>query len=90
MFGLGGELSKEVAFVFILLYHFEQAHFLMFSGLLGTLSIKLLYNTAYFFSKYGPILQPKFLWFCLTCRFGKFKICPIILMLDWFHAWLSE
>ena len=49
MFGLGGELLKEVAFVFILLYHFEQAHFLMFSGLLGSLSIKLLYHTAYFF-----------------------------------------
>ena len=40
---------KEVAFVFILLYHFKQAHFVMFSGLLGPLSIKLLYNTAYFF-----------------------------------------
>ena len=46
MFGLGGELVKEVDFVFILLYHFEQAHFVMFSGLLGPLSIKLLYYTA--------------------------------------------
>ena len=49
MLGLGGELAKEVAFVFILLYHFEQAHFVMFSGLLGPLSIKLLYYTTYFF-----------------------------------------
>ena len=49
MFGLGGDLANEVAFVFILLYHFEQAHFVMFSGLLGPLSIKLLYNTTYFF-----------------------------------------
>ena len=49
MFGLGGELAKEVDFVFILLYYFEQAHFVMFSGLLGPLSIKLLYYTAYFF-----------------------------------------
>ena len=49
MFGLGGDLAKEVAFVFILLYHFEQAHFAMFSGLLGPLSIKLLYYTTYFF-----------------------------------------
>ena len=68
MFGLGGELAKEVAFVFILLYNFEQAHFVMFSGFLGPLSIKVLYYTAYVFSKYGPILQPKFLWFCLTCK----------------------
>ena len=66
MFGLGGELSKEVAFVFILLYHFEQAHFVMSSGLLGPLSIKLLYYTAYCFSKYGPILQPKFCVFSLA------------------------
>ena len=44
MFGLGGELSKEVAFVIILLYYF-----VMFSGLMGPLSIKLLYYTAYFF-----------------------------------------
>ena len=49
MFGLGGELSKEVAFVFILLYYFVKAHFVMFSGLLGPLSIKLLYYTAYVF-----------------------------------------
>ena len=49
MFGLGGELSKEVAFVFILLYYFVKAHFMMFSGLLGSLSIKRLYHTTYFF-----------------------------------------
>ena len=86
MFGLGGELSKEVAFVFILLYHFEQAHFVMFSGFLGPLSIKLLYYTAYFFSKVGPILQPKLLCVLPSSWFEKLKICPILLMLDRFHA----
>ena len=55
MFGLGGELAKEVDFVFMFCYYFVQAHFVMFSGLLGPLSIKLLYFTAYFF-KSGPIL----------------------------------
>ena len=66
MFGLGGDLAKEVAFVFILLYHFEQAHFVMFSGLLGPLSIKLLYFTAYFF-KFGPVFATKFFFvFCLA------------------------
>ena len=49
MFGLGGELAKEVAFVFMFCYYFEQAYFMMFSGLLGSLSIKMLYYTAYFF-----------------------------------------
>ena len=43
MFGLGGELAKEVAFVFMFCYYFVQAHFVMFSGLLGSLSIKVLY-----------------------------------------------
>ena len=61
MFGLGGELAKEVAFVFILLYNFEQAHFLMFSGFLGPLSIKLLYYTAYFFK-----IWTRFCVFCLA------------------------
>ena len=49
MFGLGGELVKEVDFVFMFCYNFVQAHFVMFSGLRGPLSIKLLYLTAYFF-----------------------------------------
>ena len=44
MFWLGGELAKEVAFAFMFCYYF-----VMFSGLLGSLSIKLLYHTAYFF-----------------------------------------
>ena len=48
MFGLGGGggggvLVKEVGFVFMFCYHFVQAHFVMFSGLLGSLFIKLLY-----------------------------------------------
>ena len=44
-----GELAKEMIlhlcfdFAFILCYYFVQAHFVMFSGLLGPLSIKLLY-----------------------------------------------
>ena len=66
MFGLGGELSKEVAFVFILLYHFEQAHFVMFSGLLGPLSINLLYYTAYFFQNLDPFCNQNFCVFCLA------------------------
>ena len=52
MFGLGGELAKEVAFVFMFFFFFEQAHFVMFNGLLGSLSIKLLYHTAYFFKNW--------------------------------------
>ena len=69
MFGLGGELVKEVDFVFMFCYHFFQAHFVMFSGLLGSLSIKLLYETTYFF-KFGPVFcNQNFCGFCLTCGF---------------------
>ena len=66
MFGLRGELAKEVAFVFIFCYYFAQAHFVMFNGLLGPLSIKLLYYTAYFFKIWTRFLQPKFCVFCLA------------------------
>ena len=66
MFGLGGELTKEVAFVFIILYHFEQAQFVMFSGLLGPLSIKLLYYTAYFFKIWTYFCNKNFCVFCLA------------------------
>ena len=50
-----GELVKEVilhlcfAFTFMSCYYYVQAHFVMFSGLLGRFSIKLLYFTACFF-----------------------------------------
>ena len=66
MFGLGGELAKEVAFVFMFCYYFEQAYFMMFSGLLGSLSIKLLYYTVYFFQNLDPFCNKIFCVFCLT------------------------
>ena len=47
-------------------YYFEQAPFVMFSGLLVFLFVKLLYYTAYF-SKIGPILHPNFFVLSLTC-----------------------
>ena len=86
MFELGGELAKEVAFVFILLYHFEQAPFLMFSGFLGPLSIKLLYYIAYFFKIWTRFCNQMFFVVLPNLWFEKLKLCPILLMLDWFHA----
>ena len=63
MFGLGGELSKEAAFVFILLYYFVKAHFVMLSGMLGPLSIKLLYYTSYFFKIWTHFATKNFVCF---------------------------
>ena len=67
MFDLGGELAKEVAFVFMFCYYFEQAYFMMFSGLLGSLSIKLLYCTSYVFQNLDPFCNQNFCVCCLTC-----------------------
>ena len=47
-FGLGVELAKEVNFAFMFCYYFEKAHFVMFSGLLVFLFMKLLYYTTCF------------------------------------------
>ena len=63
MFGLGGELAKEVDFVFMFCYYFVQAHFVMFSGLLGPLSIKLLYFTAYVFKIWAHFCNKNFYGF---------------------------
>ena len=63
MFGLGGELVKEVDFVFMFCYYFVQAHFVMFSGLLGPLSIKLLYFIAYFFKFWACFCNQNFCGF---------------------------
>ena len=62
-------------------YYFEQAHFPMFSGLLVFLFVKLLYYTTYFVQKMHP-----FFFFLPNLWFEKLKLCPILLMLDWFHA----
>ena len=85
MHGLGGELAKEVNFVFMSCYYYVQAHFLMFSGLLGPLSIKLLYYSL-LFQNLDPFLQQKLFVVLPNLWFEKLKLCPILLMLDWFHA----
>ena len=47
-------------------YYFEQAHFVMFSGLLVFLFVKLLYYTTYFLKKLDPFCTQNFFVFCLT------------------------
>ena len=85
MLGLGGELAKEVNFVFMSCYYYVQAHFVMFSGLMGPLSMKLLYFTAYFFKIWARFAIKLFVVFP-NMWFEKLKLCPILLMLDWFHG----
>ena len=61
--GGGGELEKEVDCVFMFCYYFVQSHFVMFSGLLDPLSIKLLYFTAYFFKIWARFCNQTFCGF---------------------------
>ena len=67
MFGLGGELVKEVDFAFMLCYYFCASPFCDVQWLGGSPFYKavILYNLL--FQNLGPFSQPNFLWFCLTC-----------------------
>ena len=63
---VGGRVSEGSGIYLCFCYYFEQAHFVMFSGLLVFLFVKLLYYTTYFFK--NCIL---FFVFCLACRLKK-------------------
>ena len=63
MFGLGGELSKEGDFVFILLYYFVQSHFVMFSGLMGSLFYKAVIPYSLLFQNPDPFCNQNFVCF---------------------------
>ena len=80
----GGELAKEVPFIYVFVTILSKPIFVMFSGFLIFLFVKLLYYIAYFFKN-----CTHFFLFYLGLRFEKLKHSPILLMLDWFHAWLS-
>ena len=58
----------------------------MFSGLLGPLSMKAVILYGLLFQNLGPFLQQKLFVVLPNLWFEKLKLCPIILMLDWFHA----
>ena len=60
--GGGGEVSEGSGMYLCFCYYFEQAQFVMFSGLLVVLFVKLLYYTAYFFEN-----NTHFFVFCLAC-----------------------
>ena len=46
----------------------------------------ILYNL-FVFQKLDPFLHPNFFCVLLNLWFEKLKLC--LLMLDWFHAWMS-
>ena len=67
MFGLGGELAKEVDFVFMFLLLFCASPFCDVQWLAGSPFYKFIILYSLLFQNLGPFLQQNFLWFCLTC-----------------------
>ena len=87
--GRGGELTKEVAFIFVFLLLFWASPFCDVQWLPGFPFCEAVILYSLLFKKLDPFCTLFFFVFCLTCGFEKLKLCPIILMLDWFHAWMS-
>ena len=59
----GGELAKEVDFVFMFCYYFVQAHFVMFSGLLGPPFYKAVILYSLLFQNLDPFCNQTFCGF---------------------------
>ena len=61
MFGLGGELAKEVAFVFFFLLLFYASPLCDIQWLVGFPFYKGVILNSLLFQNFDPLLQPKFL-----------------------------
>ena len=73
-------------FVFMFCYHFVQAHFCDVQGLAGSSFYKVVILYSLLFQNLDPFLQQKLFVVLPNLWFEKLKLCPILLMLDWFHA----
>ena len=59
MLGLGGELAKEVNFVFMSCNYYVQAHFCAVQWLAGSPFYESCYTLQLTFSKFGPVFATK-------------------------------
>ena len=66
MFGLGGELAKEVAFVFIFLFLFCASPFCDVQWLAGSPFYKDVILYSLLFQNFDPFCNQNFCVFCLT------------------------
>ena len=67
MFGLGGELANEVAFVFIFLFLFCESPFCDVQWLVGSPFYKVVILYSLLFQNMDPFCNQKFCVFCLAC-----------------------
>ena len=88
----GGELVKEVDFAFMLcfciyaLLLFCASPFCNVQWLAGSLFYKAVILYSLLFQNLDPFFAIKLFVVLPNLWFEKLKLCPIILMLDWFHA----
>ena len=86
---VGRRVSKGSGFCIYVLLLFCASPFCDVLWLVGFPFYKAVILNDLLFQNLGLFLQPKFLCVLPNKQVGKFKLCPILLMLDWFHAWLS-
>ena len=88
----GEELVKEVDFSFMLCFFiytlllFCASPFCDVQWLAGSPFYKAVILYSLLFKNLDPFLQHKLFVVLPNLWFEKLKLCPILLMLDWFHA----
>ena len=89
---VGGRVSKGSGFCIYVLLLFYVSPFCDVQWLAGSPFYKAVIQNSLLFQNLDPFCNHFFFFFVVlpNLQVGKFKLCPILLMPDWFHAWLSE
>ena len=83
---VGGRVIKGSGFCIYALLLFCASPFCDVQWLAGSPFCKVVILYSLLFQNLGPFLQTNFFMVLPNLWFEKLKLCPIILMLDWFHA----
>ena len=83
---VGGRVSKGSEFFIYALLLFFASPFCVVQWLAGSPFYKAVIHYSLLFQNLDPFLQQKLFVVLPNLWFEKLKLCPILLMLDWFHA----
>ena len=83
---VGGRVIKGSGFCIYALLVFCASPFCDVQWLAGSPFYESCYTLQLTFSKFGPVLAIKLFVVLPNLWFEKLKLCPILLMLDWFHG----
>ena len=84
--GWGERISKGSGFCIYALLLFCASPFCDVQWLAGSPFYESCYTLQLTFSKFGPVFVTKLFVVLPNLWFEKLKLCPVLLMLDWFHA----